>query len=104
MNFLSSLIKRIAYRFLGETYRLYADLVFAILFPDRELTFDMERVASNIEKYGYIVCRVNKQVIKVPIQNEFGKNYPVYATDVVHKLFDIKDDELVVDVGGAVIR
>lgn len=100
MKFLKYYTKVIIYRFLEESYRLYSKLLYKILFPGRRITFDTARVEQNIEKYGYITCKVGRRVIKVPLQNEFGKNYPVYATDVVHQLFDIKDDEIVVDVGG----
>ena len=48
----------------------------------------------------YLECSIGNRKIKVPTINEYGKNYPCYATHVVHNLFDIKEGDLVVDVGG----
>jgi len=63
-------------------------------------TFDEARVRENAKKYGTLSCRVGRRIIEVPVRNEFGHCYPAYATDVVDRLFEIKSEDLVVDVGG----
>lgn len=57
------------------------------------------RINENIQ-YGFLEMPYGKSTIRVPLQNEYGKNYPSYATDIIHSVFDIKDSDIVVDVGG----
>lgn len=93
-------IKVIVLRFFEETYRIYTYLLFKILFPNTKPSFDIKSVEINTKKYPYVICKVGRKLLRVPVENEFGKNFPVYDTENVHKLFGIKEYELVVDVGG----
>lgn len=64
---------------------------------------DIERrIARNRELYGSFECLdpFSGARFDVPIQNEFGKNYPTYATSNVHQLFNVEPGDLVVDIGG----
>jgi hypothetical protein len=100
MNRILSLPRRAAYRVLSGAYRCCMKFFTAVALPGRRLSFGMKNVEENARKYGTILCRVGGRDVAVPVRNEFGDNYPSYATDVVDRLFGIRPDDVVLDVGG----
>ncbi|TAN38947.1 MAG: class I SAM-dependent methyltransferase [Verrucomicrobia bacterium] len=94
-------IQDYAMKFHAKMIRLLLRLTLYLSGKGKDWSFGPAAIARNCDHYGYIDCPAGGGTfIRVPRRNEYGVNYPSCATSVVHSLFDIKETDLVIDLGG----